>query len=114
MPEITPESTAKALATDIERRLAVLERIAATGETVPAMADLVSAIKIAADILIDVEALAPAAFDEPQQTVFRSVLARLARAKEGKAVTRAVAEFRTAIHPILVRAKPYDPDDYPF
>ena len=78
------------------------------------MADLVSAIKIAADILIDLEALAPATFNEPQQTVFRSVLARIARAKEGKVVARAVADFRTAIHPILVRAKPYDPDDYPF
>ena len=80
----------------------------------PAMADLGSASKIAADILIDLEALAAAPFDERQQTVFRSVLARLARAKEGKVVARAVKDFRTAIHPVLVRARPYDPDDYPF
>ena len=114
MPEITPETTAKALIAEIDRHLSNLERIAASCDPAPDLATVVAAVKITAEILTTIEALDTAAFAEPSATTFKSVLARLVRPKDNKAVKRAIADLKEDLHPIIIRAKPYDPEDYPF
>ena len=113
MTKITPESIAESLGRGITSRLDILRAIPRNAPGATDLATIIATVKLMADTLADLDAIAATPFDAADSSIFRLSLARVPKCKDALTLARAIRQFSDTASIVLARVRPTD-SEIPF
>ena len=113
MTKITPQSIAESIGRGITSRLDILRAIPRNAPGVPDLATISATVKLMADTLADLDAIAVTPFDAAESSIFKLSLARVPRCTDSQALARAIRQFTDTTAIVLARVRPTE-SEIPF